>query len=164
MKLQKQGKIYTTEEQIGFDMEKLIRQFSGDPRFINMASYKDMVRVFSSLSIQIADPRTMCRLSFDLCDSDHAQYHTNGPSCKNSGQKGPCGSLFSIFRQSFSGFSKNPSSPCGLTAQNLFQTSFPNIEPEQFSSAEHLLAVASGFESFRFFGLFFSNPLDINAF
>ena len=28
-------------------MEKLIRQFSGDPRFINMASYKDMVRVFS---------------------------------------------------------------------------------------------------------------------
>ena len=47
MKLQKQGKIYTTEEQIGFDMEKLIRRFSGDPRFINMASYKDMVRVFS---------------------------------------------------------------------------------------------------------------------
>ena len=33
MKLQKQGKIYTTEEQIGFDMEKLIRQFSGDPPF-----------------------------------------------------------------------------------------------------------------------------------
>ena len=26
MKLQKQGKIYTTEEQIGFDMEKLIRR------------------------------------------------------------------------------------------------------------------------------------------
>ena len=47
MKLQKQGKIYTTEEQIGFDMEKLIRWFSGAPRFINMASYKDMVRVFS---------------------------------------------------------------------------------------------------------------------
>ena len=47
MKLQKQGKIYTTEEQIGFDMEKLIRRFSGDPRFINMASYKDMLRVFS---------------------------------------------------------------------------------------------------------------------
>ena len=72
MKLQKQGKIYTTEEQIGFDMKKLIRRFSGDPRFINMASYKDMLRVLSSLSIQIADPRTMCRLSFNPCDSDHA--------------------------------------------------------------------------------------------
>ncbi len=47
MKLQRQGKIYTSEEQLGYDMEKLIRQFSGAPRFINMASYKDMVRVFS---------------------------------------------------------------------------------------------------------------------
>ena len=51
MKLQRQGKIYTSEEQLGYDMEKLIRQFSGDPRFINMASYKDMVRMFSGLFV-----------------------------------------------------------------------------------------------------------------
>lgn len=47
MKLQRNGKVYTTEEQIGYDMEKLIEKFSGDSRFSNMTSYKDLVRVFS---------------------------------------------------------------------------------------------------------------------
>jgi len=47
MKLKKQGKVYTSEEQLGYDMEKLIERFSGDLKFSNMASYKDLVRVFS---------------------------------------------------------------------------------------------------------------------
>lgn len=47
MKLQRRGKMYTAEEQIGVDMEKLIAKFSGNVLFTNMASYKDLVRVFS---------------------------------------------------------------------------------------------------------------------
>ena len=47
MKLQKQGKVYTSEEQLGYDMEKLIENFSGRELFCNMSSYKNLVRVFS---------------------------------------------------------------------------------------------------------------------
>ena len=47
MKLQKQGKVYTPEEQLGYDMEKLIENFSGRELFCNMSSYKNLVRVFS---------------------------------------------------------------------------------------------------------------------
>ena len=47
MKLQKQGRMYTSEEQLGYDMEKLIEQFAGDLKFSNMTSYKNLVRVFS---------------------------------------------------------------------------------------------------------------------
>lgn len=47
MKLQKQGKVYTSEEQLGYDMEKLIEKFSGRELFCNMSSYKNLVRVFS---------------------------------------------------------------------------------------------------------------------
>jgi len=47
MKLQKQGKVYTSEEQLGYDMEKLIEKFSGNELFCNMTSYKNLVRVFS---------------------------------------------------------------------------------------------------------------------
>ena len=46
MKLQKQGKVYTSEEQLGYDMEKLIEKFSGNELFSNMTSYKNLVRVF----------------------------------------------------------------------------------------------------------------------
>ena len=41
--------------------------------------------------------------------------------------------FFQFLDRVFPVFQKNPSSPCGLTAQNLFQTSFPNIEPEKLS-------------------------------
>ena len=47
MKLQKRGKVYTSEEQLGYDMEKLIEKFSGNKLFSNMTSYKNLVRVFS---------------------------------------------------------------------------------------------------------------------
>lgn len=46
MKLNRGGKVYTTEEQIGYDMEKLMARFSGDTAFTNMSSYKDLVQVF----------------------------------------------------------------------------------------------------------------------
>lgn len=47
MKLKRRGKNYTAEEQLGYDMEKLIERFAKDKKASNMNSYKDMVRVFS---------------------------------------------------------------------------------------------------------------------
>lgn len=46
MKLQRNGKVYTSEEQLGYDMQKLMEFFSGRERFANMTAYKDLVRVF----------------------------------------------------------------------------------------------------------------------
>ena len=46
MKLQRQGKVYTTEEQIGYDMEKLVEMFSGNALIGSMTSYKHLVRIF----------------------------------------------------------------------------------------------------------------------
>ena len=45
-KLQKQGKLYTSEEQLGYNMEKLIEEFSGHASISNMTSCKNLVRVF----------------------------------------------------------------------------------------------------------------------
>lgn len=47
MKLQRGGKVYTTEEQLGCDMEKLIQFFCNNADFTNMTTYKDLVRVFT---------------------------------------------------------------------------------------------------------------------
>ena len=46
MKLSRNGKVFTTEEQLGYDMEKLIEEFHTEEKFTNMTSYKDLVRVF----------------------------------------------------------------------------------------------------------------------
>jgi len=47
IKLQRNGKVYTTEEQLGYDMETLMRIFCGQEKFSNMTTYKDLVRVFT---------------------------------------------------------------------------------------------------------------------
>ncbi len=41
------GKTFTNEEELGFDMQTLIRHFSSNEKCCNMSSYKDLVRVFS---------------------------------------------------------------------------------------------------------------------
>ncbi|OQA76656.1 MAG: Transposase DDE domain protein [Lentisphaerae bacterium ADurb.Bin242] len=46
MKLSRNGKVFTTEEQLGYDMEKLIGELHSEEKFTNMTSYKDLVRVF----------------------------------------------------------------------------------------------------------------------
>ncbi len=53
MKLQRRGKVYTTEEQMGYDMQKLIEYFADNKKASNMNSYKDMVRVFSEQFIDV---------------------------------------------------------------------------------------------------------------
>ena len=53
MKLQRQGKVYTTEEQLGYDMEKLIEMFSGNERICNMTTYKHLVRVFGEQFVDV---------------------------------------------------------------------------------------------------------------
>ena len=53
MKLQKQGKLYTSEEQLGYDMEKLIEKFSGHALISNMTSYKNLVRVFQEQFVNV---------------------------------------------------------------------------------------------------------------
>ena len=47
------GKIYTTAEQPGYDMQKQIAYFANDKKASNMNSYKDMVRVFSEQFIDV---------------------------------------------------------------------------------------------------------------
>lgn len=53
MKLQRQGKVYTTEEQLGYDMEKLVEMFSGNALIGNMTSYKHLVRVFREQFVDV---------------------------------------------------------------------------------------------------------------
>ena len=53
MQLKRRGKVYTTEEQMGYDMEKLIAYFANNEQASNMTSYKDMVRVFSEQFINV---------------------------------------------------------------------------------------------------------------
>jgi hypothetical protein len=47
MKLQKNGKVYTPVEHLGYDMQRLIERFCNDEEFNTKPTYKDLVRVFS---------------------------------------------------------------------------------------------------------------------
>ena len=46
MKVSRGGKVFTAEEQLGYDMQRLIERFSGKAICLGMTSYKDLIRVF----------------------------------------------------------------------------------------------------------------------
>ena len=46
MKTQRNGKIFTSAEQLGYDMQRLIERFGKDEEFNNRTTYLDLVRVF----------------------------------------------------------------------------------------------------------------------
>ena len=46
MKTQRNGKIFTSAEQLGYDMQRLIEQFCKDEEFNTRSTYLDLVRVF----------------------------------------------------------------------------------------------------------------------
>lgn len=45
MKVKKNDRLFTSEEQLGYDMGKLIGAFSREAKFTNMTTYKNLVRV-----------------------------------------------------------------------------------------------------------------------